>query len=69
MSMLMLLHSEGGYWDEIILLAAGVLIAVAILKLTSRNVSNEDDGGTSLGPNLPSPKDAQDDSATSDLPR
>ncbi|MFN0072048.1 MAG: hypothetical protein ACKVVP_11235 [Chloroflexota bacterium] len=38
---LLLLHGVTGGWDELILLAAGVLLAVFVVKRTNRSAATE----------------------------
>jgi hypothetical protein len=40
---LLLLHGMAGGWDELIILAAGVLLAVVVVKWTSRSSHDNDD--------------------------
>jgi hypothetical protein len=40
---LLLLHGLMGGWDELIILAAGVLLAVVVVKWTSRSSHDEDE--------------------------
>jgi hypothetical protein len=39
----LLLHGEAGGWDELIVLAAGIILAVVVVKWTGRSARDEDD--------------------------
>jgi hypothetical protein len=39
----LLLHGVTGGWDELIVLAAGIVLAIFVVKWTSRSARDEDD--------------------------
>ena len=46
---LLLLHGLMGGWDELIILAVGVLLAIFVVKWTSRSSQDEDADDEMLG--------------------
>jgi len=46
----LLLHGIAGGWDELIVLALGIILAVFIVKRTSRSSDDENDDDDAMSP-------------------